>query len=364
MALVLPPGELASRPSNDREKWCQELGRLCIRGYTEQVIQLISSEAAESISLGIDADGSSALHLAVLGGHLKLTQELLARKCNVDTKDSRGRTALQVASLEGSEDLVAELLLAEANPNEADGNGQTALHKAVLADGAKALQVLLDYSQPELAKPDSSGATPVFLACEYGKTDHLSLLLAKDAKLSSTANNNGWTPLHIAAHGLQKIKNSHRPSKFRDALQMLIQAKAGLEATDENGKTALHRAAAAGNCDNTRELLLAGANVHAADECRWTALHHACQDGHLGVIRLLLDAKAKGSTENPPCLTPLAVATMENQVKVAELLLQYNADPNSRGKGLASPIMLARKDPVKYRDVLALFEIGFIAHLS
>lgn len=264
--------------------------------------------------------------------------------------------------MEGREELVAELLLAAANPNEADRNGQTALHKAVLADGVQALQVLLDYAQPELAVPDGSGATPAFLACEYGKTEHLSLLLAKDEKLASTFNNNGWTALHIAAHGLQKIKNSHRPNKFRDALQMLIRAKADLEATDENCKTALHRAATAGNCDNMRELLLAGANVHAADECRWTALHYACQDGHLGTIRLLLDAKAKGSTENPQSLTPLAVATMENQVKAAELLLQYNADPNARGKGLASPIMLARKDPVKYRDVLALFEIGFISH--
>jgi len=62
------------------------------------------------------------------------------------------------------------------------------------------------------------------------------------------------------------------------------------------------------------------------------------------------------------CLTPLSVATMENQIKMAELLMKYGADQNLRAKGLASPIMIARKDPYKYEELLSLFELGFIQH--
>jgi len=53
---------------------------------------------------------------------------------------------------------------------------------------------------------------------------------------------------------------------------------------------------------------------------------------------------------------------MENQIKMAELLMKFGADQGLRAKGLASPIMIARKDPNKYADLLALFELGFIHH--
>ena len=56
------------------------------------------------------------------------------------------------------------------------------------------------------------------------------------------ANNEFWTPLHISAWGMQSVKNSTRPLKFLDAVQLLLSSGASLEAKDENGCTALHRA--------------------------------------------------------------------------------------------------------------------------
>jgi len=91
-------------------------------------------------------------------------------------------------------------------------------------------------------------------------------------------------------------------------------------------------------------------------------LHYASQDGHLNVMKKLLEGRAVVEKKDPTCVTPLAVATMENQVKSAELHMKHRADPNLRGKGLASPIAIARQEPDKYADMLSLFELGFIGH--
>ena len=81
---------------------------------------------------------------------------------------------------------------------------------------------------------------------------------------------------------------------------------------------------------------------------RWTALHYASQAGFLKVMRLLLEARAEAQPRNMACSSPLALATMENQVLGAELLLKWRADPEARVKGLDSPLMMVRRDPVPW----------------
>merc|ERR1719195_2597079 len=156
------------------------------------------------------------------------------------------------------------------------------------------------------------------------------------------------------------LSNIH--SKFGTVMKLLLEAKADLEATDEDRKTPLHRAACTGNIETLKLLVEAGANTAADDICRWMPLHYACQEGHREVAKYLLEAKAAVQREDPICLTPLAVAPMENQVKIAELLMSFKGDPNLRGKGLASPMMIARKDPAHHSEILSLFELGFIHH--
>merc|ERR1740117_2058781 len=159
-------------------------------------------------------------------------------------------------------------------------------------------------------------------------------------------------------------RNSTKPGKFNTCCQLLLNAKAPVDAFDEDRKTPLHRASQSGDRETAECLMQNGADVGAMDNCRWTPLHYAAQDGHLPIARALLQAKAVVQQQNISCLTPLAAATMENQIKMAELLMSYGADQHLRGKGLASPIMIARKEPNKYSDMLALFELGFISHQS
>jgi ankyrin repeat protein len=369
MALVLAPrpGEPGSKPEGEEARFRQDLAKLCVRGYADEVIRCLDSEEAiEVASGGLDGQESSALHLAVLGSHLAFTRDLIARGCRVDARDSQGRTPLHLAALEGSPELTLELLQARADANIADVfKGQTALHYVLLSTGAEAtetLKVLLSFSDGDVSLRDNFGMTPLAVASELGHLDHVAALLEKDPSQSAVPNHQYWTPLHLASHGLQKVKNSKKPLKFPAVLQLLLDAKAVPDANDENCKTALHRAATAGAAESAAVLIGGGASLAAADECRWTPLHHACNEGHLGVAKVLLEAKAKPSEENPSCLTPLAVATIENQVRMVELLMKHKGDPHCKAKGLQSPVMIARKEPSKYSDILALFEIGFIHH--
>jgi len=351
----------------DEKRVKEELYRACVRGAVEQVASILDDVPAPEVfayTSQLDLEGSSSLHVAARYGHLTLLQELLRRGCQVSTADVHGRTPLHTAGEEGRADVALELLLGRANPDALDALHETALHKAVLADSSEVIEVLLDRAGADPSIGDGAGCTPALLAAERGKVDCLQLFMKKDPELANATNASGWTALHLAAHGDQHSRKitTKKPPKFLATVRLLLESKANIDARDEDTKTPLHRAALTGNLDSATALVEAGADLSAADICRWTPLHYACQDGHCKVVQMLLTAQAAVQCENPPCLTPLAVATMENQARVAELLMSFGADPNLKGKGLASPLMIARKDPEKYADILGLFELGFVKH--
>jgi len=347
-------------PEEDRVK--EELRRLCILGSAQHVCDLLDAITPEQVRGPIDMDGNTALHLAAKGGHLKLTQVLIQRKLQVNFQNAQKLTALHVACMEDSADVVLELIFGKADVNLTDQAQQTALHKVVYADNQEVMKVLVEHGNAQLSAVDDRGTTPLLLAAEFGKMRFVEYLLAKDPSLALASDENGWTALHLCAHGREMRRNSTKPGKFTTCAKLCIEAKAPVDAFDEDRKTPLHRASQTGDRETVELLLQHGASVGAEDNCRWTPLHYASQDGHLVVAKILLEAKAEVQRQNPSCLTPLAVATMENQIKLAELLMKFGADQGLRAKGLASPIMIARKDPNKYADLLALFELGFINH--
>jgi len=351
----------------DDDKVRESLTQLCIRGDVEKVQAALEEDPEKALGMlcgKLDADGSTGLHLAAMSGHLRLTQELVARGCQVNATDSRSRTPLHVACSEGFAEVALELIMGGCDANLTDENQQTALHRAVLLSGPEVVSVLIEHGGADLTIADGTKSTPLILAAGHGRIEAMALLLGKDPSLARAANECGWTPLHLAAHGREMKKSSVKNTKFLPAVQMLLEAKAPLEATDEDKRTALHRAADTGNVETVGALLAAGADFNAADITRWTPMHFACQAGHVTVVKQLLDAKAPVQREEPVCLTPLALATMENQVKVAELLLKHGASPDLRAKGLASAATIARKDPEKHNDILALFELGFVSHAA
>ena len=174
-----------------------------------------------------DNDGNSPLHLACLAKDLKLAQIILGMECDVNITNSNGDTPLHIACKNGGVDII-ELLLdmkCKCNPDIINSSGDTPLHIAcrngnfgiskLLLDmncnvniedqtGDTALSIvcrgknylLLRLFQKKQAR-STSGESPFFLACKFGNSELITLLLKLNWD-STELNNDGIAPIQVA----------------------------------------------------------------------------------------------------------------------------------------------------------------------
>jgi ankyrin repeat protein len=115
-----------------------------------------------------------------------------------------------------------------------------------------------------------------------------------------------------------------------------------VHATDENGATALHHAAARGYVEVVDVLLRAGAAVDAREQDDETPLHYAAWRRRVEVGRLLVAGGADLEARNRWGRTPLLIAARETgHVETARLLIDAGADVNARDRGEQSSLDLA-----------------------
>ena len=86
------------------------------------------------------------------------------------------------------------------------------------------------------------------------------------------------------------------------------------------GKTALMRAAEAGDADSVQRLIDAGANVNATDMSGRTALMWAALGGHVGAVRLLLYAGADAHASHKNGVTAFMLAQARGHTNVVNIL--------------------------------------------
>lgn len=198
------------------------------------------------------------------------------------------------AAARGNEEAMRVALQAEPDVNATDEQGNTALHLATrYFDHAKAIKVI-DMLLSRGAKINAAGDrenTPLMVAVQDA-TDSLSfqdpLAVVKEL-LSHGASVNardaaGRTALHRACDGSHRVVISF----------LLEKAKADPNAADNDGETPLHLAAAAGDTNAAALLVPAGAKVNVRDAKGYTPLKRANLSFRNDVASYL---KAKGGTE-------------------------------------------------------------------
>ena len=120
---------------------------------------------------------------------------------------------------------------------------------------------------------------------------------------------------------------------------------AAVDVRDDQGETALVRAAEAGEEDQVRSLLASGADATLASFSGWTAVHGAAECGSVAVLTMLAEAGADLSARASSGKTPLDIARQYKQPAAASLLLERGALANlSQPPGsarAAPPLMLA-----------------------
>jgi len=150
--------------------------------------------------------------------------------------------------------------------------------------------------------PDVSGYTALYRAAKEGQTLAVDSLLAQGANPNAGADEDGWSPLHIA------ITNAHDA-----AANSLLAAGARVSARTATGQTPLHAAAATDQPELVSRLLSLGADANARDEHGRRPLEVALSSAGDATVRMLLERGADpNSNDDGRTGPPLFIALAQN----------------------------------------------------
>ena len=270
------------------------------------------------IEHGADVDartttGYTALLLAARDAHEAVTRALLDAGADVNAVAGNWTTALVVATIRGHIDYVDLLLGRGADPNI--GPGYTPLHWAAgewdtelndlsngvaegnqwsifgglhAADRLRTVEALLDHGADPNARTNGTPGfgikvkghlgnltegTPFLIAARANDTAVMRVLLEHGAD-PFIPTRNGTTPLMMAA-GVGHEPGITRSAEHEalEAVHLLVELGADVNAVNEAGDTALHGAAWRERADSVVQFLVdRGADVNAKNHRGWTPL--------------------------------------------------------------------------------------------
>ncbi len=93
---------------------------------------------------------------------------------------------------------------------------------------------------------------------------------------------------------------------------------------------ALCEAAAKGNLNKIRRMLMERVEINYIDGFGWAPLHYAARNGQFEAVKILLNNWANPDVENAAKVTPLFLAAKGNHVNCVKLLLLMGANPNKQ----------------------------------
>ncbi len=214
---------------------------------------------------------------------------------------------------------------------------------------------LLDHGA-EVNTVDLTGATPLMIAAQYGKTGVVRALLAHGAD-PALRDKQGRTALDWASMRGQDdavaLLRDRSPMNISEAAQFgdVVRLRAHLDAgedpnsSDASGTTPLMKAAESGSLPTLRLLLARGANVNQKRKDSTAALHLAAVNGYTSVCALLLnrgaDINAVGKNIRTVDslldgqFTPLMCAVLTAQADTVALLVKRGASLK-QGEGEAA----------------------------
>ena len=185
-------------------------------------------------------------------------------------------------------------------PSLRDSDGYTALHCALLANNVEVVELLLiQLEGQELDTPRAGGGTRFLTRRLNGKTE------TKGVQVKG-----GLTPLMLASRvGSVPVVTT------------LMKAGSVLDATDEDGNTALIHACERGHGAVVEVLVGSGADVSLLNAKNFTALMRACARGHSDVAHPLLQYWTRHESLTSPSTSVLHCAAEGGCDDVVELLM-------------------------------------------
>ena len=278
--------------------------------------------------------GWSPLHMASLSGQSIVAETLLSNHADPDSLDALHSTPLLWAAFFGHSNLVEVLLRHKANMDVTGNTENTPLDFAI-ERGFVSIAAMLITNGANLGPHKWWGDTPLHHATEKENVELIKLLVAHGANVNAVRGGNyKQTPLDIAVSG-----------GSAEAVRVLIASGANLEArmqTHAGSVKTLFGLWVEGGCNTNiaEQLFAAGCSLNATNGDGQTSLHIAAAQSQKQAIQWLLDHKADVNAKDKNGQTPLHLAMTGGNTNAIQCLLDYKADVNAIDNNGKNPLAL------------------------
>jgi ankyrin repeat protein len=254
--------------------------------------------------------GNTPLHLAAEYGMCLFIEKLLSVGALIEHKNKRGETSLFLAAEKGKIDAFDTLIGKQAQLDTCDMFGQTVAHAAARHDHIEILKKITEQKKELFDAKDKDGDTPLLCARKNRKNEAIKYLV-QHCSNPDEVDEHGRTLLHYA------IENDN--DEFMEKYINLIKK------ADNNGLTPLVFAVQQNNKKAIEFLITKGADIKAKTDLGNSALHYAVAAKSSEYIDILIKAGADINQQNNEKRTPLmrALVYFVDDTTIAQQLLAH-----------------------------------------
>lgn len=155
------------------------------------------------------------------------------------------------------------------------------------------------------------GLTPLYVACESGDEEEVSILLKKKVAINHKVKD-GSTALYIAAQ-----------NGYTNIVRRLLNENADPNLTSNDLCSPLKAASESGHNELVKLLLEAKANIEEADENNATSLEAAADNNHTNVVKTLLEAGASLTNHSSTGIPALRYAIRNRNWEMTVCILEH-----------------------------------------
>ncbi|KAJ5614413.1 Mg2+ transporter protein CorA-like/Zinc transport protein ZntB [Penicillium herquei] len=283
----------------------------------------------------------SILELALERGDYSVARIILKRGKRADKllELTRGRykwTPLLQMTFNEKSDAVKFLLENNAKTDATDIDGDTALHLAAMQGYSDIAEKLIGKNASALENGNNDGETPLLMAARWGEDGVAGVLLRNGANREAR-NSDGDAPMHLAAR-FDRLDVVQRLFHYQgEGIKLL-----GMQ--NKLGETPYLIAARFEAVSSAQFFLDNGTNLSERDGNGNTALHLAAREGSLETAKLLVEKEKQLNlldSTNKNSETPLLVAIQFERDNTVEYLLKTTANLEITDKDGNSALHLA-----------------------
>ena len=300
----------------------------------ENIIKYLVENGADMYSYEI-----TALYQAVLNLNPKLVEYFLDKGASIEKA--------------GGTDVYGNIMMAAAgskfnNSNDKSPVDLTLLEKSA-ENSAKITEMLIGKADKNIINDSLDGKTPLIIAVGNSYIDTAKILIENGTNINAV-DIEGWSALSYAVNNgdieIAKLLLENK-AKIKDELliaikspivesrinmmKLLIDNKANINYTDENGFNPLNIAIESGNMELTKFLITNGANVNSLMQDGVSLIGYAIAQNNMDLLQILIENGANVNYTNGDSWadTPLKTASRLGLDNVVRILLSRNADINA-----------------------------------